>query len=142
MHIFSSYGPTWRFARKFKLGFHASEHPITISVKGGLICCCSYGYNDFKVFSLSGERLREYSTRNMFMTTIVVCPLLCANDSDGCVLISDEANHRIQVMSEKGGCKSLALKPQMENPCGATLLFDDLFVASLDKLVRKYSISA
>ena len=142
MHIFNSYGPTWRFARKFKLGYHASEHPITIGVKGGLIACCSYGFNDFKVFSLDGQLKKQYSTRNMMMTTAVVCPLLCANDSDGCVLISDEASNRIQVMSEQGGCKSLTLKPQMVKPCAATLFFDNLYVASVDKVLRKYSATA
>ena len=110
-----------------------------MAVDGNRIICSSYNFNEIQVYSLTGKLLENYSTRNHMVTAQLDCPFICTSDSDGCVLLADSASHRLQVMSERGEFKSLQLQPQMTSPCSAALFYDDMYVASEGKVIRKYT---
>ena len=139
MHIFSYGAGSWKKVRDFPLGYHESQYYISVAVKGDRITCCSYSFHEIQVYSLTGKRLENYSTRNQMVTSQLGCPFICTSDSDGCVLLADSASHRLQVMSERGEFKSLQLQPQMTSPCSAALFYDDMYVASEGKVIRKYT---
>ena len=119
MHIFSFVAGGWKQLRSFKLRYHESGYVITVAVKGSRVTCCSYSFDNIQVYSLTGKPLQTYSTRDMMVTAQLGCPFICAQDTDGCVLIADNSSHRLQVMSELGEFKSLQLQPQMSRPCSA-----------------------
>ena len=58
---------------------------------------------------------------------------ISAVDDKGSVLIADNGNDRLQVMSEQGECRVLQLHPQVSKPRSAVLLNNQLYVASSGK---------
>ena len=129
LYVFS-YGDSWKKQRQFKLQYPPSVYAITIVVNGDHIIACSYGLDVIQVYSLSGQRLGTYSTSDQIVTTQLGCPFICASDADGCVLLADNYNHRLQVVGAGGKFKSLSLEPQVKRPCAAVVHEGKLYVAS------------
>ena len=60
----------------------------------------------------------------------LACPYISDDDDDGSVLIAEEGNDRLQVMSEQGEFSVLQLQPPVLDPRSAVLYNNNLYVTS------------
>ena len=63
-------------------------------------------------------------------------PYISDDDDDDSVLIADQLNQRLQVMSEQGEFSVLQLKPPVSQPRSAVLFNNHLYVARPGELCR------
>ena len=75
--------------------------------------------------------LAKYGTSECGDAGQFTCPYLCAGDDDGDVMIADNGNDRLLVMSELGEIDKLQLQPLVSRPCGALLYKNCVYVTSM-----------
>ena len=133
----------WRHLRSIEHDFEEKGHILTLSITNTQLKCCSRGDDTIKVYSLSGELLQTYGTRGRGDAGQLDCPYISDDDDDDSVLIADNGNDRLQVMSEQGEFSVLQLQPPVSRPRCAVLFNNQLYVASLPWIgygsVYKYS---
>ena len=135
-----SSSPRWAKIRCIDHDFENKGATLTLSISNNQLKCCSFGDDIIKVYSLSGELLQSYGTRGRGDAGQLNGPFICGDDDDGSVLITDQGNSRLQVMSEQGEFSVLQLQPPVSQPRDAMLFNDKLYVTSMDdKAIYKYS---
>ena len=113
---------------------------VTLSVQNNQVKCCSFNEHKIAVYSLTGRLLRTHDSKGSGDAGQFNYPYICCDDKDGSVLIADEGNNRLQVMSEQGEFSVLQLQPPVSRPCGTVLFNNNLYVVSYDRsTVNKYS---
>ena len=113
--------------------FSVIKGGVTLSVSGHQIKCCSDVKGTIAVYSLDGRLLVKHGKRESGDAGQQKSPTICNNISDdGSVLIADNANHRLHVISEQAEFIELRMKPLVRSPVSAAVLNDRLFVTSKD----------
>ena len=111
-----------------------------MSISNNQLKCCSAEDDTIKVYSLSGELLQTYGTHGRGDAGQLNLPYISDDDDDGSVLIADQFNDRLQVMSEQGEFSVLQLQPPVSCPRSAVQLNNQLYVTSeQNNVIYKYS---
>ena len=130
--------PGWLQLRSIDHDLDDGYYTLTLSISNNQLKCCSAGDGTVKVYSLSGELLQTYGTTGRGDAGQLTYPYI--SDNDGCVLIADHYNDRLQVMSEQGEFSVLQLQPPVSRPRCAVLFGNQLYVTSEDgNAIYKYS---
>ena len=134
--------PRWIKIRSIDHDFNLKGFTLTLSISNNQLKCCSAGDGIIKVYSLSGELLQTYGKQGCGDAGQLQCPFISDDDDDGSVLIADQGNNRLQVMSEQGEFSVLQLQPPVSEPRNAVLFNNQLYVMSdsyINYKVCKYS---
>ena len=132
----------WTKLKSIDHDFNEKGSTLTLSISNNQLKYCSTGDNSIKVYSLSGELLQTYGTSGRDDASQLYCPYISDDDDDGSVLIADQYNDRLQVMSEQGEFSVLQLQPPAKWPRSAVLFNNQLYISSNslgDKRIYKYS---
>ena len=132
----SSSSAEWRQLRSIDHDFDNKSWLLTLIISNNQLKCCSQNDYAIKVYSLSGELLQTHGRRGTEHAGCLSYPYISDDDDDGSVLIADQRNHRLQVMSEQGEFSVLQLKPVVSGPRSAVLFNNQLYVSQLDQLVQ------
>ena len=129
----------WLRQRAIRHDFEQTGHILTLNISNNQLRCCSRVTDAVKVYSLSGELLRTYVARGRRGAGRSKNRYVCDDDDDGSVLIAEEGNDRLQVMSEQGEFSVLKLQPPVSGPSSAVLFNNQLYVTSRNDTIYKYS---
>lgn len=112
-----------------------------MSVTNQIIKCCSAKQQNIVVYSPMGEhKLLTVGESGSKQAGQFNYPLISDDDSYGTLLIADNDNNRIQVLTCYGGFSVLKLCPQVSQPRSVVLLNNHLYVTSVEKqTLAKYS---
>ena len=128
----------WLKARSFE----ALKEFITMSVGRKDIKCGSTLENTITNFTINGSKQHVYETAGNDDDSKFAQPYIYDLDGEGNVLVADQGNQRLLVMSEQGEFSVLQLQQPVPRPRSAVLWKDCLYVTSDDtKTIYKYSIS-
>ena len=126
--------------RTVKLRFSAIGGTLRLRAANNRLMCSNTAHHEIQVYSLSGELLQAFSRPGSGDADRFNSPIICDVDTDGCVLIADCDNDRLQVMSEQGEFRVLDLQPHISQPESAVIFSGDLYVTSYKECtVYKYS---
>ena len=132
----SSSSAEWRQLRSIDHDFDNKSWLLTLIISNNQLKCCSQNDYAIKVYSLSGELLQTHGRRGTEHAGGLSYPYISDDDDDGSVLIADQRNHRLQVMSEQGEFSVLQLKPVVSGPRSAVLFNNQLYVSRPGELCR------
>ena len=133
----------WLRLRSIDHDFKGKGSALTLSININQLSCCSVNDATIKVYSLNGELLQTYGTQGRGDAGQFDHPYISADDDDGSVLIVDQGNNRLQVMSEQGEFSVVQLQPTVSQPRSAVLFNNNLYVKSfIDKSIHKYKLFA
>ena len=128
--------------RRINLRYRDTERVLKICAMNNRLSCSSVTHPEIFVYSLSGEFLRAYGNPRSGKDCSLGSPRICDVDTDGCVLIADRDNNRLQVMSEHGKFRVLELQPEVPKPVGAVIFNGHLYVTSANKdSIYKYALA-
>ena len=148
-------GGQWRRAHAWQLPFnkHPTSERLTLAVCGdgggdmrGSIVCASWAENVVHVMSSRDGSLQQ--THNGSPSpegrSALNTPYICASHADGSLIIADEFNHCLQVMSSASGdVTTLVFSPPLSRgsrPVSAVLVDERLYVATAgDRSVHEYT---
>lgn len=112
---------------------------MTLSARGNDVTCCSTKNGKIGVLTTSGQLRHAYGEPGSGGAGHLSMATICDDDDDGSVLLADNGNGRLQVMSERGEFSVLRLQPPPPQPSAAVLFNNCLFVTSArSKAITKY----
>ena len=113
----------------FKKKYMASaDYNLTLSISNNQLKYCSAESDSIKVYSLSGKLLKTYGSRGFGNAGNFGCAYISDDDDDGSVLIVDQRNDDLQVMSEQGEFSFLQLEPPVSARRRAVLFSNQLYM--------------
>ena len=135
----TSSSPEWRQLRSIDHYFDTKGRALTLSISNNQLKRCSSDDGIITVYSLSGDLLQTYGTRGCGGSGQLDSPFISDDDADGSVLIADNGNGRLQVMSEQGEFSVLQLQTPVSRPRSAVLFNNHMFVTLFQKkTIYKY----
>ena len=107
-------------------------HRIFVNSTHILPSCCNT--NNISIFDIDGQVKQSYgpniSITNRPEASILKCPYICQMNEDGALLVADEGNHRMLVLTSPGQWRRIQLSERLSHPCDAVWWRERLYVST------------
>ena len=126
IHVYEHTGE-WKQCHSFSVNAE-KYNEITLCISNNLLYVCLSGDNRIDIFSLDGHLRSSTDSNGDGGPRQLSCPFICATDDAGAALIADYSNNRLQLLSANGQWSIVQLQLPVEDPWGACLVNDTLYV--------------